>query len=209
MALLVKVGGCVLRPALCRWASYSQGQSPEPRIREYFYYIDHQGQLFLDDTKVKNFITCFKDKEFLIFFFKQLRKNATGRYQEFPYLSPCGRERNFIRCEDLPIVFTHLIRGKGPEGERLTYCGGGDKLAVRFEPERLFMPVNGRVYHPAPERAGSVGLVKSSLAFELSGHFEYASGRPESGPPSHFQWNGQQHTLTNELAAFVQIEKPT
>ncbi|NP_001138259.1 UPF0598 protein C8orf82 homolog isoform 2 [Danio rerio] len=41
-------------------SSYTQGQSPEARIREYFYYIDHQGQLFLDDTKVKNFVTCFK-----------------------------------------------------------------------------------------------------------------------------------------------------
>ncbi|KAK3729917.1 hypothetical protein QZH41_018073, partial [Actinostola sp. cb2023] len=40
--------------------SYVQGQSPSPKVREYFYYIDHQGQLFLDDTKVKNFITCFK-----------------------------------------------------------------------------------------------------------------------------------------------------
>lgn len=26
-------------------AGYTQGQSPEPRIREYFYYIDHQGQV--------------------------------------------------------------------------------------------------------------------------------------------------------------------
>lgn len=26
-------------------AAYIQGQSPEPRIREYFYYIDHQGQV--------------------------------------------------------------------------------------------------------------------------------------------------------------------
>lgn len=26
-------------------ATYIQGQSPEPRIREYFYYIDHQGQV--------------------------------------------------------------------------------------------------------------------------------------------------------------------
>ena len=25
--------------------TYIQGQSPEPRIREYFYYIDHQGQV--------------------------------------------------------------------------------------------------------------------------------------------------------------------
>ncbi|KYO37030.1 hypothetical protein Y1Q_0020499 [Alligator mississippiensis] len=41
-------------------AAYRQGQRPGPRAREYFYYVDHQGQLFLDDAKVKNFITCFK-----------------------------------------------------------------------------------------------------------------------------------------------------
>ncbi len=28
-----------------RLLSYTQGQSPETRIREYFYYIDHQGQV--------------------------------------------------------------------------------------------------------------------------------------------------------------------
>lgn len=27
--------------------SYTQGQSPEPRTREYFYYVDHQGQVCL------------------------------------------------------------------------------------------------------------------------------------------------------------------
>ena len=60
-----------------RCVSYIQGQSPSPKTREYFYYIDHQGQvspyddldmimyaviiqLFLDDARVKNFITCFK-----------------------------------------------------------------------------------------------------------------------------------------------------
>jgi len=26
-------------------AEYVQGQSPEPKIREYFYYIDHQGMV--------------------------------------------------------------------------------------------------------------------------------------------------------------------
>ncbi|XP_043365787.1 UPF0598 protein C8orf82 homolog [Dermochelys coriacea] len=45
-------------------AAYTQGQSPAPRARDYFYYIDHQGQLFLDDAKVKNFITCFKGNAF-------------------------------------------------------------------------------------------------------------------------------------------------
>lgn len=27
-------------------AIYVQGQSPQPRVREYFYYIDHQGMVF-------------------------------------------------------------------------------------------------------------------------------------------------------------------
>lgn len=36
--------------ASCRLQStctpaYTQGQSPQPRIREYFYYVDHQGQV--------------------------------------------------------------------------------------------------------------------------------------------------------------------
>ncbi|XP_008569971.1 PREDICTED: UPF0598 protein C8orf82 homolog [Galeopterus variegatus] len=85
--------------------SYTQGQSPEPRTREYFYYVDHQGQLFLDDSKTKNFITCFKDPQFLVAFFSRLRPNRSGRYEAaFPFVSPCGRERNFLRCEDRPVV---------------------------------------------------------------------------------------------------------
>lgn len=67
-------------------------------------------QLFLDDARIKNFTSCFKDKQFLRFFFKRLRFNATQRYQnEFPYLSLCGTERNYVRCDDLPIVFTEMI----------------------------------------------------------------------------------------------------
>ena len=30
-----------------RSLSYVQGQSPSPNVREYFYYIDHQGQVRL------------------------------------------------------------------------------------------------------------------------------------------------------------------
>ncbi|NXK92283.1 CH082 protein, partial [Formicarius rufipectus] len=88
---------------------YRQGQRPDARSREYFYYIDHRGQLFLDDAKVKNFITCFKDPTFLSMFFRHLERNRSGRYErEFPFVSRCGRERNFLRCDDVPVVFTHL-----------------------------------------------------------------------------------------------------
>lgn len=122
---------------------YVQGQSPEPKIREYFYYIDHEGmvilneemkcpqckyylqtiferkkndKLFLDDARIKNFTSCFKDKSFLVFFFKRLKRNDTNRYQhEFPYLSVCGRERNFIRCDDFPIVFREILSDENGE----------------------------------------------------------------------------------------------
>uniref|UniRef100_H3CL57 Chromosome 8 open reading frame 82 n=1 Tax=Tetraodon nigroviridis TaxID=99883 RepID=H3CL57_TETNG len=175
---------------------YVQGQSPEPRVREYFYYIDHQGQLFLDDTKVKNFVTCFKDQAFLVFFFSRLRSNQTGRYQDgFPFLSPCGRERNFLRCDDRPVVFSHLLPG---DPELLSYCGGGERLAVAFQPEALFVhPLSGRLYHPCPEQAGGVGLVRSALAMELSPAF-----LPQEGGrrPTHFEWRGRKHRLSNRLS---------
>ncbi|XP_031138311.1 UPF0598 protein C8orf82 homolog [Sander lucioperca] len=188
--------------------TYIQGQSPVPRIREYFYYIDHQGQLFLDDTKVKNFVTCFKDIKFLIFFFSRLCSNQSGRYEEdFPFLSLCGRERNFVRCDDRPIVFTHLLQNPATspgimgDQELLSYCGGAEKLSAPFRPEALYMhPVSGRVYHPCSERGGGVGLVRSALAIELSPFFVYAPELGQSGQPTHFLWGGQKHTLTNELA---------
>ncbi|KAM4574576.1 UPF0598 protein C8orf82 homolog [Fundulus diaphanus] len=200
-------GGCITSRST---ASYVQGQSPEPRIREYFYYIDHQGQLFLDDTKVKNFVTCFKDKQFLVFFFNRLRINQSGRYEEdFPFLSLCGRERNFLRCDDRPVVFTHLLQNPAGDPELLSYCGGAEKLSIPFKPEALYMhPVSGRVYHPGPEFSGRVGLIRSALAIELSSSFVYPPQSGQSGQPTHFLWKGQKHRLTNELAGcFPAVEQ--
>ncbi|XP_055931284.1 UPF0598 protein C8orf82 homolog isoform X2 [Argiope bruennichi] len=58
--------------------SYVQGQSPDSNSREYFYFVDHQGMLFLDDSKLKNFTSCFKEKRFLQFFFRRLKLNDTA-----------------------------------------------------------------------------------------------------------------------------------
>ncbi|KAH3774322.1 hypothetical protein DPMN_175701 [Dreissena polymorpha] len=180
---------------------YIQGQSPEPKIREYFYYIDHQGQLFLDDAKMKNFTSCFKEKKFLDFFFKQIKHNETGRYaEEFPYLSPCGRERNYIRCDDRPIVYVHLTENSPSTSEDILSYGyaGSPTLRVPFQPEKICMlPSTGRIYHPGIERLGGVGLIKSSIAIAISKHFEFKNG--EEFPPTHFTWKGVKYTLTNEL----------
>lgn len=148
------------------------------------------------------------DKKFLVFFFSRLQLNQTGRYQEnFPFLSLCGRERNFLRCDDRPVVFTHLLQNQEePAGELLSYCGGADKLSVPFCPQEIYMhPVSGRVYHPCSERSGGVGLVRSALAIELSPFFIYAEDS-QSGQPSQFLWRGQTHKLTNSLAGHFTTE---
>lgn len=187
---------------------YVQGQSPQRRIREYFYYIDHQGMLFLDDARIKNFTSCFKEKAFLQFFFKRIRLNEMERYPEFPFLSPCGRERNFIRCDDIPIVFTHIVEKEMPSGTEyhLAYGNAGDLMTHPFEPSKLCMEMStGRVYHPAMEHGGSVGLVRSQLAIQLSNSFIFQDG--EDNPPSHITWEGNHVPLSHELAnVLVELE---
>merc|ERR1712227_120268 len=177
---LLKQSSCLLRTKCegythSKLLHYVQGQSPSKRVREYFYYIDHHGQLFLDDAKMKNFTSCFKEVDFLEFFFKRLRLNNTDRYStEFPYLSLCGRERNFIRCDDLPIVFTHVITDTDTGAHRLCYGYAGDRLSVPFQPHTVCMlPWTGRIYHPGPTAAGGVGLIRSAMAIEWSSMFEF------------------------------------
>lgn len=181
---------------------YAQGQSPEPRVREYFYYIDHQGMLFLDDARMKNFTSCFKEKKFLAFFFKRLKRNDTKRYtKDFPYVSLCGPERNFVRCDDLPIVFTKIFEKQDSEtGETkdwLGYAHAEELLMVPFQPERLHMNVgSGRIYHPAPEKVGGIGLIRSKIAMELSSLFSFEEG--EENSPTHFVWKDKRYSLDSE-----------
>ena len=125
-----------------------------------------------------------------------MRKNETGRYEkEFPYLSPCGRELNYIRCDDVPFVYTHVIPDSENDDQfRFCYAHAGDQLYVKFEPEKVVMiPKTGRVYHPAPERAGGIGLVRSNLAIEFSKYFKFDNS--EENPPTHFSWNGKVYEL--------------
>lgn len=177
---------------------YVQGQSPESRIREYFYYIDHNGMLFLDDARMKNFTSCFKEKKFLTFFFKRLKINDSNRYtKDFPYLSLCGKERNFIRCDDLPIVFTHVIKDLNNDNELFSYAYADDSLVVPFQPDKICMNIKtGRVYHPASEKIGGIGLVKSKFAIEISSYFEFENG--DDKHPTHLTWRNKRYVLDNE-----------
>uniref|UniRef100_A0A914YDN1 Uncharacterized protein n=1 Tax=Panagrolaimus superbus TaxID=310955 RepID=A0A914YDN1_9BILA len=170
---------------------YQQGRWIDG-VREYFYYIDHNGQLFMDDQRMMNFTSCFKDKQFLAFFFRRLQHTSVDKYKEyFPYTSKCGKEQNYIRCDDRPVVFTSIDRESGEfEYNKST-------RSIQFEPSKLCMFPNGRLYHPSP--FDNYGLVTSQLADELYAKFKFDS----NGKPTHFEWNGETLPLTNELLKFA------
>ena len=151
-----------------------------------------------------NFHYFFLDKQFLKFFFKRLKQNNTTKFKEdFPFISPCGQEMNYIRCDDLPVVFSTIIEDSDTTSEspgRLTFSGIGDTLTFPFQPEKVCMlPESGRIYHPGPEKVGGAALIKSSLAIELSPCFEYRKGVQENDPPTHFNWKGVCYELDNSM----------
>ncbi|ETS62270.1 hypothetical protein PaG_03343 [Moesziomyces aphidis] len=54
-------------------------------FRVYRYVVDVHGQLFLHDTVPKNLTSCFKNTDFLDFFFKRLRPNPASRTASADY----------------------------------------------------------------------------------------------------------------------------
>lgn len=164
-------------------------------------------QLFLDDSKMKNFTSCFKDKKFLHFFFTRIRVNQTNRYKDdFPFISMCGRETNYVRCDDTPVVFTHVF--KDGHAMKFAYGHAANLLFHPFEPWNICMvPETGRIYHPSTEFTGGFGLIKSSLAIEISNNFLYENQLdPKPGhfeSPSHIIWDGVRYSLTNSLLPLI------
>lgn len=189
---------------------------------------------------MKNFTSCIKDKKFLHFFFTRIRPNTTARYEsEFPFVSFCGRERNYIRCDDTPAVFSHVftINGTGSNSvstnvsnnlNKFAFGNAGDLLFHDFEPEHICMvPETGRLYHPAHEFYGGFGLIKSSLAIEISHSFVYEndeednlisdelineklisnsgliSERKKFPQPTHFIFEGVKYKLSNLLLDLI------
>jgi len=185
---------------LLSWRSYTQGQLTEGGERQYFYYIDHQGMLYLDDARMKNFTSCFKEKKFLKFFFKRVKRNRRSLCDEWPHVSPCGDEMNYIRCDDTPVVFQSLL---GDSSKPLMSWGDESGILTQpFSPEDVAIcPRSGRVYHPAAERQGGVGLIKSKVAIWLSNSFVFEG---EGDQPSHIMWHGDKIKLNHEVLELLE-----
>ena len=127
--------------------------------RRYYYELDASGSLYHDRT-------LLKDRDFLDFFFRRLRANDTGEEADYPYLSVCGREWNFVRGPWPPLVFD-----RWSDNEQLAY--NGTSLSVPFTPEHLRHSAGGALLHPArPEDGLPYGRLHSHLLLELAPHLE-------------------------------------
>jgi Domain of unknown function (DUF4505) len=160
-------------------------------IRCYFYNVDLQGRLFLEETMPKNIATSIKDDRFLDFFFQRLRRTSTAQRdwmraneipeQDYPFVSACGNELNFVRPAATPIVFHSLI-GQATSEERKLAFGGKSLMQSFDEKGGIAISQNtGRLYHKltsqtlAPkdnqqDARGEYGLIRSSVAVTLSEH---------------------------------------
>ena len=112
---------------------------------------------------------------------------------------------NYVRCESRPIVFTDLFEQQ--DNAFLTFNGIGDLMTVPFQPNKLCMlPLNGRVYHPASDKVGGVGILKTSLAVRFSSNFVFSNCSSENDPPTHFSWKGEKIQLDNSLLCVLRHE---
>ena len=122
---------------------------------KWFYFIDHKGLLYtgkvngcytfiIEDTKIRNYTTWLKQKKALNFFFEHLQPNDLGIEEDYPYISPCWTEMNFVKWYEYPIVFSNLYKNAN---NKLEISYGGDHIQ-EFDPSRLKMDGNGHFLHP-------------------------------------------------------------
>lgn len=138
--------------------------------RQYFYHINLFGHLFIEDVLPKNITSCLKSDKFLNFFFSQIKPNDTGEHMDYPFISPCGKEMNFIKTADPygAVVFREFDESK----EKFQFYGGGGGKFQPLNPRSFVISSQGRLYHELTEHRhakdlGSLALVRSQVALSL------------------------------------------
>lgn len=171
--------------------------------REYFYYVSSRGGLYLEDTVPKNIATSLKSPKFLSFFTQQLRKNEGKHAKSYPWISPCGKEMNYVSAALTPVVFTAL---EGTAESAACTLSVNNAFDVKFQPDQLAMDEAGRLYHSTAERqtrTGKYGLVASAVAVQLAPHIElvdddvgsWAEAAERGTPVARFSWNDREYDI--------------
>ena len=172
----------------------------EAAHRRYFYFVDERGRLYLDEHWPKGIATCLRAPKFLDFFFspRNLRVESvgglTGSRSLFPFISHCGKERNFVRAAATPVVFHSLYRkalgvadaagstdaassADATSAEAGSMLGYAHSLEQRFDPRSLRVcQQSGRLFHKLGVSPGGMALLRTDLAEELGRSLEGRAG---------------------------------
>ena len=134
--------------------------------------------------KIQNIATSIKDIKFLNFFFRQIRQTTPRDVamldasigENYPYVSPCGKELNFIRPAAKPIVFHALVDNELVYGGSLVQPLDYSLLRVSRSTGRLYHQLvsskstnktQKTVLHDQTSPP-NFGLIRSSVAVSLS-----------------------------------------
>jgi hypothetical protein len=138
-----------------------------------------------EDDHISSLTNCFdcgNNRKFLNFFFSRIRPCNDNERQflvehdiqdDYPFLSPCGVEVNFIRPAATPIVY-HTFREHDQfmmYGGNLEHAFDSTKLAISSTTGRLyhrFVTMNDMTTNQGREQSMSYGLIRSSVVVALS-----------------------------------------
>ncbi|ORC88733.1 putative UPF0598 protein C8orf82 [Trypanosoma theileri] len=133
--------------------------------------------------------------------------------QFFPYVSLCGKEKNFLSVQDAPVVFTdynfnsELKEKKEKEKDldsvaTLSFAGS---LQEPFQPSALTVTQAGKLFHPittlkylhrttAEQPSESVkGLVGAQVGLKLG--FDFLCEEQNRDGQYMIEWNGQKYVI--------------
>ena len=168
--------------------------------RRYFYNIDLQGRLFLEETFPKNIATSIKDDRFLDFFFSRIRKakkkdldflKEHDLQEDYPFVSRCGVETNFIRPASTPIVFHSLVNDTLFYGGSLRVPFQSDRLAVSKTSGKFYYRISKDDEKENTANQMEYGLICTSVGVALSNNINICENDEEKflyGNDSEIDW---------------------
>jgi len=167
-------------------------------LREWFFYLDIKGLLYMEETEPKIYPNAIKDERFLKIFYKNLERNNTGRFPQYGWMSKCWGEFNMIRCEkNVPIIFQHLEHEEKP---MLTY---GLAFKQEFDPTKLLATPDGVIFHETNHPNCKYGIFSSNLSMQLADNIEFENEE------FYFNWEGKKLTvpISHEIETYFETPK--
>ncbi|EKG07416.1 hypothetical protein TCSYLVIO_001452 [Trypanosoma cruzi] len=192
-----------------------------------FHVFDIKG--LVEHTRMPSGPTYLRDRSFLDFFYRRLQHNSLEEcvadgvmckngtdvmclddgtclapqefLRHFPYVSLCGVERNFVKVQDSPVVFTdyEFIRKEEQLSGVLLFAGS---LQEPFQPAALTVTREGKLFHPITtlkrlQRGTSIaenkGLVGAQVSLKLG--FDFVCEELDNDGQYVISWGGKRHFI--------------